>query len=115
MEIRSAFKTETLGFSENQKNTQSMAALRLFFVTARREAVNPALYAALHEVLDPRKNIVTAEGPVEFKIDGINQVAVRPDIGLTFASVLRFLRQIPTSWSEKFETSKQPRFAYVRP
>ena len=39
---------------------------------------------------------MTAEDPVEFKLEGVNQVAVRPDIGLTFASALRaFLRQDP--------------------
>ncbi len=41
-------------------------------------------------------NIMTAEDPVEFNFDGINQVAVRSDIGLTFAAALRsFLRQDP--------------------
>jgi len=54
------------------------------------------LYAALHETIDPRRNIVTAEDPVEFRIDGINQVHVKPDVGLTFATALRaFLRQDP--------------------
>lgn len=46
--------------------------------------------------MDPSKNIMTAEDPVEFKIEGINQVGVRNDIGLTFATALRaFLRQDP--------------------
>jgi type IV pilus assembly protein PilB len=41
-------------------------------------------------------NIMTAEDPVEYNLRGINQVQVRPDIGLTFASALRaFLRQDP--------------------
>ncbi len=69
----------------------------LFFVTGPTgSGKSTTLYAALHETRDPRKNIVTAEDPVEFKIEGINQVAVRPEIGLTFATVLRaFLRQDP--------------------
>jgi type IV pilus assembly protein PilB len=54
------------------------------------------LYAALNEIKDPTKNIITVEDPVEYRLDGINQVQVKPDIGLTFASALRaFLRQDP--------------------
>ena len=44
----------------------------------------------------PDINISTAEDPVEFNLDGINQVQVHPDIGFTFAEALRsFLRQDP--------------------
>ncbi len=54
------------------------------------------LYAILSEIKNPTKNIVTIEDPVEYKLDGINQVQVKPEIGLTFASALRsFLRQDP--------------------
>ena len=54
------------------------------------------LYAALNEVKDPTKNIITIEDPVEYHLDGINQVQAKPEIGLTFASALRsFLRQDP--------------------
>lgn len=54
------------------------------------------LYAALNEIKSPDKNIVTIEDPVEYHIDGINQVQARPSIGLTFANGLRaFLRQDP--------------------
>ncbi|MFH0912863.1 MAG: ATPase, T2SS/T4P/T4SS family [Candidatus Omnitrophota bacterium] len=54
------------------------------------------LYAILSEIRDPTKNIVTVEDPVEYKLDGVNQVQVKPDIGLTFANALRsFLRQDP--------------------
>jgi len=54
------------------------------------------LAAILNEVKSPTKNIVTVEDPVENKIDGINQVQVKPEIGLTFATALRsFLRQDP--------------------
>lgn len=54
------------------------------------------LYAILNEIKDPTKNIVTVEDPVEYKLDGINQVQVKPEIGLTFANALRsFLRQDP--------------------
>jgi type IV pilus assembly protein PilB len=54
------------------------------------------LYSALSTVNDPQMNISTAEDPVEFNLDGINQVQVHPDIGFTFAEALRsFLRQDP--------------------
>jgi len=54
------------------------------------------LYSALQTLNQVDINIMTAEDPVEFNFDGINQVLVRTDIGLTFASALRsFLRQDP--------------------
>jgi type IV pilus assembly protein PilB len=54
------------------------------------------LYAMLSEVKNSTKNIITIEDPVEYKLDGVNQVQVKPEIGLTFASALRsFLRQDP--------------------
>jgi len=54
------------------------------------------LYSILEHVNKPEKNIVTVEDPIEYLIEGINQVTSRPDIGLTFASALRsILRQDP--------------------
>jgi len=54
------------------------------------------LYAILNEIKNPTKNILTIEDPVEYKLDGVNQVQVKPEIGLTFANALRsFLRQDP--------------------
>jgi type IV pilus assembly protein PilB len=54
------------------------------------------LYSALSTVNKIDVNIMTAEDPVEYNLLGINQVHVREDIGLTFASALRsFLRQDP--------------------
>jgi type IV pilus assembly protein PilB len=54
------------------------------------------LYAALHYLKDPTENITTVEDPVEYRLEGINQVQVKPDIGLDFASCLRaILRQDP--------------------
>jgi type IV pilus assembly protein PilB len=69
----------------------------LFFVTGPTgSGKSTTLYSCLNEVFDPSLNIMTCEDPVEFKLDGVNQVSVRPDIGLTFASALRsFLRQDP--------------------
>jgi len=54
------------------------------------------LYAILNEIKNPSKNIITIEDPVEYKLEDVNQVQVKPEIGLTFANALRsFLRQDP--------------------
>lgn len=54
------------------------------------------LYSALAELNQIDTNISTAEDPVEFNLEGINQVNVKKDIGLTFAAALKaFLRQDP--------------------
>ena len=54
------------------------------------------LYAALRAINSPDKNILTVEDPVEYEAEGINQIQVHEDIGLTFARILRsFLRQDP--------------------
>ena len=54
------------------------------------------LYSILKFVDSPEKNIVTVEDPVEYQLEGINQVTSKPDIGLTFAAALRsILRQDP--------------------
>ncbi len=54
------------------------------------------LYSALNWLRDPKKNITTVEDPVEYRLKGINQVQVKPEIGLDFASSLRaILRQDP--------------------
>ena len=55
-----------------------------------------SLYAFLHEINTIDKRILTAEDPVEYEMAGINQVPMKPDIGLTFARTLRsFLRLDP--------------------
>lgn len=54
------------------------------------------LYSALQELNKPTEKILTAEDPVEYDIDGLIQVQIRPDVGMTFARALRsFLRQDP--------------------
>ncbi len=54
------------------------------------------LYSAITKINTEEVNIMTAEDPVEYNLRGINQVQVRPEIGLTFAAALRaFLRQDP--------------------
>ena len=55
-----------------------------------------SLYALMQEIANDSINIVTLEDPVEYKMSGINQIQVNPEVGLTFASGLRsVLRQDP--------------------
>lgn len=55
-----------------------------------------SMYALIQEIKSDEINIVTLEDPVEYKMDGINQIQVNADVGLTFASGLRsILRQDP--------------------
>lgn len=54
------------------------------------------LYALIRKIFDEKINIVTLEDPVEYKMDGVNQIQVNVDAGLTFAAGLRsILRQDP--------------------
>jgi len=54
------------------------------------------LYSVLNKLNQPTKNIITIEDPVEYQVEGITQVQIHPEIGLTFASGLRsLLRQSP--------------------
>jgi len=89
-----------LGFDQHQVEIFHSAlktAWGLIFLTGPTgSGKTTTLYAALNEIKNPTKNIVTIEDPVEYRLDGINQVQVKPEIGLTFATALRsFLRQDP--------------------
>ncbi len=54
------------------------------------------LYSALSKINIPETNIMTAEDPVEYNLEGINQVLIHEEVGLTFAAALKaFLRQDP--------------------
>ena len=54
------------------------------------------LYSIINQINTPEKNIITIEDPVEYQIEGITQIQVHPEIGLSFASSLRsVLRQSP--------------------
>ena len=54
------------------------------------------LYSILKEVSKPHLNILTAEDPVEYELDGVGQVQIKDDIGFNFSTALRsFLRQDP--------------------
>ncbi|MGB2768164.1 MAG: type IV-A pilus assembly ATPase PilB [Candidatus Zixiibacteriota bacterium] len=89
-----------LGFSESSLNEFDKAIhlpYGMILVTGPTgSGKTTTLYSALKQINTPNINIMTAEDPVEFNFEGINQVAVRGEIGLTFASALRsFLRQDP--------------------
>jgi len=90
----------SLGFEPNQleairKGIKSPFGL-VFVTGPTGSGKSTTLYSCLKEIIDSTKNIMTAEDPVEYRLDGINQVHVKPEIGLTFASALRsFLRQDP--------------------
>ncbi len=54
------------------------------------------LYTALQRLNTPERKIITVEDPVEYQLEGVNQIQVKSDIGLTFASALRsIVRQDP--------------------
>ncbi len=54
------------------------------------------LYAALNHLNDPTKNITTVEDPVEYRLAGVNQIQIKPEINLDFSTCLRaILRQDP--------------------
>jgi type IV pilus assembly protein PilB len=89
-----------LGFEGRQLELMRRAMLApygLIFLTGPTgSGKTTTLYAMLSEIKSSTKNIITIEDPVEYKLDGVNQVQVKPEIGLTFASALRsFLRQDP--------------------
>lgn len=55
-----------------------------------------SLYTALHKINTPERKIITVEDPVEYQLEGVNQIQTKPQIGLTFAAALRsIVRQDP--------------------
>lgn len=89
-----------LGFDPNQLNDIRRAINApyglVFLSGPTGSGKTTTLYAALSEIKSSSKNIITVEDPVEYRLEGVNQVQVKPEIGLTFATALRsFLRQDP--------------------
>ncbi len=89
-----------LGFEPEQLEIFERALMRSYGLILVSGPVSSGksttLYAALNGRLSPNINILTIEDPIKCQIPGVNQVQVRPEIGLTFASGLRaFLRQDP--------------------
>ncbi len=90
----------TLGFSREDLETVMACARRphgmILTTGPTGSGKTTTLYAMLRLIDGPEKNIVTVEDPVEFELSGINQVNVKPGIGLSFAKTLRsILRQDP--------------------
>ncbi|MFZ2603227.1 MAG: GspE/PulE family protein [Candidatus Omnitrophota bacterium] len=91
---------DKLGFSEQPTRLFKEAIARPFgmiLVTGPTgSGKSTTLYSILNQLNTPERNIVTVEDPVEYQIEGITQVQVKPEIKLDFASGLRsILRQSP--------------------
>ena len=91
---------DKLGFSQLEENAIREIILKphgIFLVTGPTgSGKSTSLYAFLSSINSVHKRIITIEEPVEYELKGINQIAVRSDIGLTFAMGLRhILRQDP--------------------
>lgn len=91
---------ESLGFEQDHYEEFQQIIKRptgIFLVTGPTgSGKTTTLYAALQELNKPDKKIITAEDPVEYNFDGMNQCQVREEIDLTFAKILRaMLRQAP--------------------
>ncbi|MCR4337961.1 MAG: ATPase, T2SS/T4P/T4SS family [Candidatus Omnitrophica bacterium] len=91
---------EKLGFQESTlKRIKSVASKPHGMILScgpTGSGKTTTLYSILKFIDSPEKNIVTVEDPVEYEVKGINQVNVRPAVGLTFATALRsILRQDP--------------------
>ncbi|MFA5276302.1 MAG: ATPase, T2SS/T4P/T4SS family [Candidatus Omnitrophota bacterium] len=91
---------EKLGFSEDAvsilKKISKVPHGMILVCGPTGSGKTTTLYSVLKYLDSPEKNIVTVEDPIEYQVDGINQVTARPEIGLTFAASLRsILRQDP--------------------
>src|ERR1017187_10983865 len=91
---------DKLGFSPLEEKSIREIIVKphgIFLVTGPTgSGKSTSLYAFLSTINSVHKRIITIEEPVEYELKGINQIAVRPDIGLTFAMGLRhILRQDP--------------------
>ncbi|MDO8525406.1 MAG: ATPase, T2SS/T4P/T4SS family [Candidatus Omnitrophota bacterium] len=91
---------EKLGFDDRSLDEIKKSALRphgmILICGPTGCGKTTTLYSIMQHVNSPEKNIITVEDPVEYMIEGVNQVTSRPEIGLTFAAALRsILRQDP--------------------
>ncbi len=97
---KNVYKLEQLGFEpKNRKILEGLLGRHhgILFVTGPTgSGKSTTLYAALNQLNSPGRKIITIEDPVEYELEGINQIHVNPEIGLTFSSGLRsMLRQDP--------------------
>jgi general secretion pathway protein E len=91
---------ERLGFAANTERRFESLITRphgIFLVTGPTgSGKTTTLYAALDKINSPDRKILTVEDPVEYQLRGVNQIPVKPKIGLTFANGLRHIvRQDP--------------------
>ncbi len=91
---------DELGFpEENVKQYEKLinTPYGMFLVTGPTgSGKTTTLYASLNQINSDSKKIITVEDPIEYQIDGINQIQIKPNIGLTFANGLRHIvRQDP--------------------
>jgi type IV pilus assembly protein PilB len=99
---KSAIPLELSGLGMDERQTRDLLeSIRsphgLMLVTGPTgSGKSTTLYTCLNQLNEPTKNICTVEDPVEYKFMGINQIQVKQQVGLDFASALRaFLRQDP--------------------
>ncbi len=97
---KNVFKLEKLGFDPKQQAVFEELLNRtngIVFVTGPTgSGKSTTLYAALNRLNVPTRKIITIEDPVEYELEGVSQIHVNPEIGLTFANGLRsMLRQDP--------------------
>lgn len=96
----SSFKLEDMGYAGRALRTIRKGVKRpngmILTSGPTGSGKSTSLYALIEEIKSDAINIVTLEDPVEYKMDGVNQIQVNPDVGLTFADGLRsILRQDP--------------------
>lgn len=96
----SKINLQALGFPERELHLVEEITTRpygIFLVTGPTgSGKTTTLYSALSRINLPDKKIITIEDPIEYQMDGVNQIQVNPQIGLTFASGLRsIVRQDP--------------------
>ncbi|MBI4341377.1 MAG: Flp pilus assembly complex ATPase component TadA [Candidatus Omnitrophica bacterium] len=95
-----ALSISALGFTDRDIETMTECAKRphgmILSTGPTGSGKTTTLYSLLRLIDTPEKNLITVEDPVEYDLEGINQVSVKADIGLTFAKALRsILRQDP--------------------
>jgi len=96
----SAIEIDSLGFEPNSLKRLKECAVKphglILTCGPTGSGKTTTLYSVLYHVDSPEKNIITVEDPVEYQMKGVNQVNVKPAIGLTFPACLRsILRQDP--------------------
>jgi len=96
----SLLNIEKLGFSEENKERFNRLIKKPYGILLATgptgSGKSTTLFAALNQINSPTKNIVTIEDPVEYQLNGLNQVHANKKVGLTFANTLRsILRQDP--------------------